>query len=281
MLASLIIVFREVLEAGLITGVVLAATKGMPGRNRFVFGGIFAGILGACLVALSTRAIANAFSGNGQELLNAAILGTAVLMLSWHNIWMARHGRDLQKRAKELGRSAAQGDRPPIALAMVVGLAVLREGSEVVLFLYGIVVSGHETGWSIAAGSAAGLACGVLVTLLLYFGLVRIPLKYLFRTTGILIAMVAAGLASQMVSFLAQADVLSAGQRQMWNSAWLLDENSLMGRTLHVLVGYADRPTEAQLAAYVLVLATVLGLGRVVNGSSVPVRVAGAAQGNL
>ncbi len=95
MLATAIIVFREVLEASLVVGIVLAASRGMPRRGAWVTGGVAAGILGAAIVAACAGAIAAAVNGIGQELFNAAILFTAVMMLGWHNIWMNRHGREL------------------------------------------------------------------------------------------------------------------------------------------------------------------------------------------
>src|SRR3954453_858191 len=89
MLASLVIVFREVIEAGLIVGIVLAATRAVPRRGRRGSYGIAAGTLGACLVAAFAGQLGALFNGSGQELFNAAILLTAVGMLTWHNTWMA------------------------------------------------------------------------------------------------------------------------------------------------------------------------------------------------
>src|SRR5499427_4382120 len=141
MLATAIIVFREVLEASLVIGIVLAACRGVPRRSLWVAGGVAAGVLGAALVAASADALAAAVGGIGQELFNAAILFTAVAMLGWHNIWMNRHGRELAATAATLGKAVLGGSRPLYALALVVGIAVLREGSEVVLFLYGIAIA--------------------------------------------------------------------------------------------------------------------------------------------
>ncbi|MGH6976328.1 MAG: FTR1 family protein, partial [Stellaceae bacterium] len=138
MLAVAVIVFREVLEAALIVSIVLAATVGVPRRGRTVALGIAAGIAGAALVAAFTGEIALAVAGMGQELFDAAILFTAVAMLGWHNVWMQRHGRDLAVSASQVGNAVRTGARPLYALGLVVGLAVLREGSEVVLFVYGI-----------------------------------------------------------------------------------------------------------------------------------------------
>src|SRR3954468_20879916 len=86
MLAALIIVFREVIEAGLVVGIVLAATRGVPSRASWITIGIVAGLFGAAIVAGFADAIANAFTGAGQELLNAGVLILAVLMLGWHNV---------------------------------------------------------------------------------------------------------------------------------------------------------------------------------------------------
>src|SRR3954452_5739888 len=132
MIAALIIVFREVIEAGLIIGIVLADTRSVQHSRFWITGGISAGILGSLIVAAFTGAIASAFDGYGQELFNAAVLGTAVLMLSWHNIWMARHGRKLATEMREAGEDVSAGRKSLAALAIVVGAAVLREGAEVV-----------------------------------------------------------------------------------------------------------------------------------------------------
>src|SRR5262245_23304139 len=132
MLGALVIVFREVLEAGLIIGIVLAATRGAPDRGAWVGLGVGLGVIGAGIVALFAEAISGAFEGSGQELLNAGVLAAAVVMLMWHNAWMARHGREIAAQMSAIGQAVVAGQRPMTVLAVVVGLAVLREGSEVV-----------------------------------------------------------------------------------------------------------------------------------------------------
>ena len=152
MLASAIIVFREVLEAGLIVGIVLAATQGVPGRGRFIAGGIAIGVVGAGLLAAFASTVSNALAGMGQVVLNASILGVAVVMLAWHNIWMARHGRELAADLKAVGEAVRVGSRTLFALGTVVCIAVLREGAEVVLFLYGVVLSSGDNSRDLFAG---------------------------------------------------------------------------------------------------------------------------------
>jgi high-affinity iron transporter len=254
MLAALIIVFREVFEAGLIVGIVLTVTRSVPNRNRWIGGGVLAGVLAACLVAAFAGALSQLFAGMGQELFNAAILCVAVVMLTWHNVWMAHHGREMAGELRAVGQAVADGTKPLLALAVVVGVAVLREGSEVALFLYGVAASDGGSAISLVLGGLLGLALGVGVCLLTYFGLMRIPPKALFATTTVLITLLAAGMAAQAVAFLERANWLNSLDTVVWDSAWLLPETSIAGRTMHTLIGYTDQPTEMQLLVYVAVL---------------------------
>ncbi len=264
MIAALIIVFREVIEAGLIVGIALAVSRQIPNGKRWIAAGVVAGVLGSCILAVFTGTVASAFEGMGQELFNAGIMVLAVLMLGWHNIWMARHGRELAHEIMSAGDAVASGSRNITALAIVVGVAVLREGAEVVLFLYSIVAAG-ESPASLAIGGVAGIALGAGLTVVTYVGLVQIPVRYLFAVTSVLIAFLAAGLAAQAVLFLEQAGVVTALGMTMWDSSWLLSEHSIAGSILHTLVGYMERPTGAEVLAYLVTLVTILTLSRVMN----------------
>ncbi len=262
MLATAIIVFREVLEAALVVGIVLAASRGVPRRAVWVGGGVAAGVLGAAVVAAGADAIAAAVNGVGQELFNAAILFAAVAMLGWHNIWMSRHGRELAAAAATLGRAVAGGSRPLYALALVVGIAVLREGSEIVLFLYGIAVASGAGAIGMLAGGLVGLAGGVAIGALIYLGLLAIPLRRLFTVTSWLILLLAAGMASQGAAFLMQANLLPALGNNVWNTSSLLSENSPLGFLLHVLIGYSAQPAGIQVVFYLATLLIIGGLMR-------------------
>lgn len=254
MLAALIIVFREVFEAGLIVGIVLAVTGSVPHRNRWIGGGVLAGVFAACFVAVFARALSQLFAGMGQELFNAAILSVAVMMLTWHNVWMAYHGREMADEMRAVGQAVAAGTRSLLALAVVVGVAVLREGSEVVLFLYGVVASDGGLTIHLAIGGILGLALGAGVCFLTYFGMMHIPPQALFAVTSVLITLLAAGMASQAVAFLESANWINYLNTVVWDSAWLISEKSIAGQTLHTLIGYTDQPTEMQLVVYVAVL---------------------------
>jgi high-affinity iron transporter len=140
----------------------------------------------------------------------------------------------------------------------VVALAVLREGSEVVLFLYGMVAGGAS---GLFGGLALGIVGGVAVGFALYFGLLRIPLRHFFTATNALLVLLAAGLASSAARYLVQANLLPALNGQLWDSSWLLSNGSLPGQTLHILIGYDAHPSGIMLVFYLsVVLLLVAGI---------------------
>ena len=255
-----LLVFREVMEAALIVSIVCAATRGVRRRGFYVAGGIGLGLLGALLVALGAGAIAQLASGVGQELMNAGVLLAAVLMIGWHVVWMSRHSRELAQHMGDVGQAVKAGSSSLTLLLAVVGLAVLREGSEVVLFLYSMAMGGIGA-VGLAGGIVLGVASGALLGYALYVGLLRIPMKHFFRATNVMLVLLAAGLASSAARFLVQANWLPAWGEQLWDTSWLLSNGSLAGKTLGVLVGYDASPAGIQLAFYaVTALALFAGM---------------------
>jgi len=265
MISALIIVFREVIEAGLIVGIVLAATAGVPGRERAVTIGVLAGVLGACLVAGFAGELANLFQGSGQEFFNATILLLAVMMLTWHNVWMASHGREMARELKAAGHQVRTGERTLAALSIVVGVAVLREGSEVVLFLYGIAAQGGTSAMGMITGGGLGLLGGAVISALMYFGLLKVPAGKLFQVTSWLITLLAAGMAAQAVLLLQNGGLLEFFTGTVWDTSWLIRDDSITGKLLHTLVGYSEAPNGAQLIAYGATIVMILVLMRLVN----------------
>jgi len=261
MLAIWILVFREVLEAAMIVSIVAAATRGVAGRWRWIGSGIALGCAGAGIVAACAERLASAMSGMGQEWFNALVLLAATAMIGWHVVWMARHGKQLAMEAGRFGDDVSAGRRPLAALMVVVALAVLREGSEVVLFGYGMVAGGSSTD-GLVGGGLLGLLSGVAVGAAMYAGLLRIPMRHFFRATNGLLILLAAGLAAAAAGFLNQADVLPTLANPLWDSGWLLADDSWLGRALHALVGYSAQPSGMQVLVYVSIVALLSGGAR-------------------
>src|SRR5260370_1261770 len=110
--------------------------------------------------------------------------------------------------------------------------------------------------WCAAGGSA------------IYFGLVRLPMRPLFSVTGWLSLLLAAGMASQGAAFLLQADLLPPLGQSLWDTSFLLSEQSLTGRVLHTLIGYTAQPAGIQLVFYLATLIVIGSLMRIVGGAT-------------
>jgi high-affinity iron transporter len=266
MLGTFIIIFREVLEAALIIGILAAATRTISGSKRWLAAGVLVGLIGSALVAASTDAIGSLADGIGQELFNAIVLGIAVVMLAWHNIWMSSHGAALAASASSIGKEIREGRSECSALFLIVGLAVLREGSESVLFLYGIAASDEGGQSAMLFGGLIGVLAGSVVGYGIYAGLLRLPVRWFFTATGVLVLLLAASMASQAAHFLIQADLLPSLAAPLWDSSALLSEQSVAGKLLHTLVGYESHPAGMQLVFYVAAL-IIIGVGMRLAGS--------------
>jgi len=155
----------------------------------------------------------------------------------------------------------------------VVAIAVLREGSESVLFVYAQSANGSDvTELSIAV--SLGLLSGVATGVGLYLGLLRIPTRHFFTTTNWLLVLVAAGMAAQAARFFLQADLLPPLGPTLWDTSTLLSDHSVVGQALHVLVGYDARPAGLQVLFYVATAAFIL-FGMKVWGRQKPPRAPG------
>lgn len=249
MMSMALIVFREMLEIALILGVLAAATRGVWGRGRWFALGIGGGILAASSVALLADRIAESAEGMGQDIFNALVLCTAALLIGWTVVWMRAHGAGLQTHLKEVGEAVSRKQRPLITLSIVIALAILREGSEIILFTYGALASGEA--WTpVLLGTLAGTAAGGLTGTFLYMGLIRVSTRRLFTLTSWMLIFLAAGMASQAMGFLQAADIVPVLTASLWDTSRLLPENSLVGRLFQALFGYCARPTGMQVVIY-------------------------------
>lgn len=257
--AIALIVYREVLEIAMILGVVLAATRGLPSRHLWIGLGFAGGLAGAGIVALFARRISALAEGMGQEFFNAMILFAAAIVIGWTAVWMRTHAREMAMQLKQIGHDVTSGKLPGFSLSVVIGLALLREGSEIVLFLYGQWIQRPSLA-AITTGATCGLALGALTGLLLYAGLVKMSSRYMLKITGWLLVFLVAGLSAQGAEFLTAAGYFPSLSYTVWNSSWLLSDSSLLGKALHTLIGYSARPTAIGLLFYVSTLVFLLGI---------------------
>jgi high-affinity iron transporter len=260
MLKVAIIVFREMLEIALIVSILIVATRGLKGRNKFIIAGIVLGIAGSVLLAFFTNTISDLFDGVGQEVFNASILLISSSMIAWTVIWMTKHGKAISANLKKLGKSVVDGEASLFALTTIVAFTVLREGAEIVLFSYGSFVSGDNV-FDLILGATIGLSCGLIAGFSLYYGLIKVLGRHFFSITSWLLIFLAAGMVSGAIGFLSHARLVPEIIYPIWDSSALLSEQGFLGKVLHAMFGYISKPSLAQLIGYLsVILALSLGL---------------------
>ena len=270
MFASALIVFRETLEAALFIGIVAAATRALAGRSRWIVTGVAGGVLGALLLAAGMEQLSKLADGAGEDVLNAVFLSMALAMLAWHCIWISTHAREMVQQAKNVGSQAQQQGQALWAIAIAVGVCVLREGAETVLFIGGIAASA-QSGWqAMLAGASLGLLAGLGMGLLIYLGLTRIKVQYVFAVSNAFLLLLAGSLASQLAKVLMQAGWVDAGGEPLWDTSSTLPEDSPPGMFLHALVGYDASPSALQLGFYLGAIAFIWLASRRVQAGLAP-----------
>lgn len=259
-----IIIFREILEIALILSILFGATKGVKNRSLWINGGLILGLIGSVIFATLTDQISDAFEGQGQEIFSAGILFLASLMIGYTVIWMKNHSKALAQSLKSLGKKVVDGEKELYVLLVIVALSVLREGAEIVLFTYSYYMAGLEIK-KLISGVSLGLTCGLIVGFGFYFGLLKTSGKYFFSITTTILAFLCAGLMAQSLSYLANAGLIGEIKSQMWDSSFLIADDSVAGTILNILTGYVAKPSALQLIGYIGTLLILFTLSKINN----------------
>tara|TARA_B100000945_G_scaffold105799_1_gene83817 strand:- start:357 stop:1280 length:924 start_codon:yes stop_codon:yes gene_type:complete len=203
-MAELIIMFREVLEASLIIGILYTYLKKSNNEDsiKMLWGGVGTAIFLSIVASVLFQMIAGGFEGSASKIFEGIVMIIASVVLTTMIIWMAQNkniSEDLENKAKQ---SLSSGLKYGIfTLAFV---AVFREGVEIILFLYAI---GIKDGISIFP-SVIGTILGLLAGYAIFVQGVRIPLKQFFNVTSVFLIFVAAGMLTYGVHELESGGVI-------------------------------------------------------------------------
>jgi len=254
LLNAVIIILREVLEASLIVSLFLAFSQRQNINRRWLLGALAVGLTCAVFYAMNIVIISQWFDGAGQELVNALNHSLIYLMLvlfvcfSFHN------------KATNYVKTMS------IIMFLGVVFASIREGSEIILYIYGFK-SNYELLKPVLFGSAIGTGIGVSIGVFFYYLLVSVS-KELGKRLGFLLCVLAAGgMVLQVTQLLVQADWLP-GQYPIWDTSALIRESSITGQLLYALIGYEATPTPIQMMGYLIAVSAMLVLAYFSHRSS-------------
>ena len=257
----LFIVWRESVEALLVVGILYAwlkngdesARRGLP----YLWAGVAAGVLAAIALGAALVGFTEVLSGDAQDYFQTAMVLIACVLIVQMVLWMKQHGRTL-KRDMEQSLQKSTQDANWWGVAVLVALAIAREGSETVIFLYGLGFgqSGHVDASQYLA-VVIGLALAFLTFWLLQIGGRIFSWRLFFRVTEIMLLFLGAGLFQTGIDKLIDKEILPTLVDQVWNTSAILDDASTFGSLVATLTGYRAHPALMNLVAYALYWAVV------------------------
>ncbi|WP_118185762.1 FTR1 family iron permease [Paraburkholderia phosphatilytica] len=257
----LFIVWRESVEALLVVGILYAwlkngdaaARRGLP----YLWAGVAAGVLAAIGLGAALVGFTEVLSGDAQDYFQTAMVLIACVLIVQMVLWMKQHGRTL-KREMEQSLEKSTREANWWGIAVLVALAIAREGSETVIFLYGLGFgqSGHVDGAQILA-VVLGLALAFATFYLLQLGGKVFSWRSFFRVTEIMLLFLGAGLFQTGVDKLIDKEILPTIIDQLWDTSKILDDSSTFGSLVATLTGYRAHPALMNLIAYAAYWAVV------------------------
>ncbi|CAN0622232.1 high-affinity iron transporter [Burkholderia multivorans] len=257
----LFIVWRESVEALLVVGILYAwltngdddARRGLP----YLWAGVGAGLLMAVALGAALVGFTEVLSGDAQDYFQTAMVLIACVLIVQMVLWMRQHGRTL-KRDMEQSLQKSTQDANWWGVAVLVALAIAREGSETVIFLYGLGFgqSGHVDASQMLA-VAIGLGLALLTFYLLQLGGKYFSWRHFFRFTEVMLLLLGAGLFQTGIDKLIDKEILPVGIAQLWDTSAILDDSGTFGSLVATLTGYRAHPALANLIAYAAYWAVV------------------------
>ncbi|WP_394174465.1 FTR1 family iron permease [Guptibacillus hwajinpoensis] len=267
---ALLIMFREVLEALLIIGIITTYMKrmGQCQYNKFVWLGAGLAVLASVGVAMLFQVVFTGFAAMGSEIyLKISIMLISAVLLTQMVFWMASHSRDLKGKTEgKMTQLITTGN----IVGMVIHsfLVVLREGVETVFFFAAItggdIGKGFE-GW----GAITGVIIASGVSYFFFKGTMRIPLKSFFKVTGIFIVLIAGGLFVQGISMMQDIKMIGSVMPHVYDLTWFLPEHPIdyahyvrdhgvapllsgdIGIFFKALFGYSSMPSLEEIVGYI------------------------------
>ena len=262
MIKLAIVVFRECLEIAFLLGVVMAVTKPVKDSRKYIILGSVAGVFFAALFAFFAKTLSESMGGLGDEMFDSCVILFTAILISWTVVWMQGYTKKVRKDLSKLSDKITAGSVSQLMLVFVVAAAIFREGAEIILFVYSVASAGNIEGNEYITGIGLGVFGGITVGALLYLGLMKYAGKYIFKISTILLTLIAAGLAAEAAGIMTSSGIIELFSDQLWDSSWLVDNDSITGKVLNVTIGYDSRPNGMQMAFYFTTIILTVGMMR-------------------
>ncbi len=245
------VVWRESIEALLVIGILNAWIGRRPEAERkrgraSLWSGVAVGVVGAVLLATALVTVGEELSDDAQVYFQTAIVLVASALIVQMVFWMRRHGRTLKRELHAKLDQAA--DRANWAAVFVLAaIAVMREGSEAAVFLYGTMVSSGSSILRSIVVAALGLGLAIVTYGLLQAGARVFSWRTFFRVTEIMLLLLAGSLLLTGVDNLVSLALVPELSGRIWDTSRILPDGGALGGLVSALTGYRAKPVLIQL----------------------------------
>jgi high-affinity iron transporter len=258
MINALFVVWRESFEAVLIVGILYAYLikqdpKDVKSSLKLMWAGVGVGVLLSVALAFGINFAETELQGKALEYFQNAMLVVACLLMTHMCLWMKIHGRKM-KRELESGLSEALTSTKKYEVAVLSALAVAREGSETVIFLYGMTFEATEKGMipSLVLYSFLGFLLAFATWFVFNRGLRYFSQRVFFNVTTVFLLLTASSLILNVTTNLIQSETLPTIQDVAWDTSFLLDERTGFGQFISALTGYQSTPSLMTVIVFIL-----------------------------
>lgn len=249
-----IVIFREFLEIAILLSVILAATKEVHNRSKYIVLGIMIGCVLASIIAFFTGALASAFGGIGDELFDVSVMVFTVIVIGWTIVWMQEYSSNIKQEMYDVSSKIHSGNVSKFSLTAIIATTFFREASEIILFIYSLTSSSNIEAIDYLMGLFLGTISGVLCGIAIYLGLIRYSGKYIFKICTIMLIFIAAGIASEAAGILTSIGTITFFNDSIWDTSSIIQDSSMLGKVLKIVIGYYSKPNLLQILSYSITL---------------------------
>ncbi|OGH18677.1 MAG: hypothetical protein A3F31_05585 [Candidatus Levybacteria bacterium RIFCSPHIGHO2_12_FULL_38_12] len=263
MLGAGLITFRETLEASLVVGIIfsLLTKTNQHIYKKFVWWGIGVGGGFAAILAYVLYIFYGGLSGRMEEIFEGIFMFVTAGFLTWMILWVHRQ-KDIVINIKRKVTEHTQSGYG-LGIFFLTASAVIREGTETVLYLQATTIAGSQ---NLLWGAFAGMMIALFIGYLIFFWAMRIRFQTVFDVTSVFLLLFAAGLVAHGVHEFQEVGVIPVYSFDpIFNISWLLDHKSTFGSLLRTVFGYTSKPTFLELVSYSSYVAFIFWLERVTD----------------
>ncbi|RUW31760.1 FTR1 family protein [Mesorhizobium sp. M1E.F.Ca.ET.041.01.1.1] len=258
------VIWRECIEALLVIGILNAWLGQRPAAQRragrvWLWSGVGIGLTGAVALAALLLTVGDALSDDAQEYFQTVIVLLAAALIVQMVFWMRRRGRTLKSDLHaSLSEVADQSNW--LGVFALAALAVLREGSEAAVFLYGTMAGVSATNLGAALAAGLGIVAALVSYWLLQLGGKVLSWRTFFQVTEVMLLFLAGSLLLSGIDHLISLGLLPSLSRRLWDTSLLLPDSGMAGGLISGLIGYRARPVLIELLTFAAYWALVTWL---------------------